>query len=271
MSGRHALPLLSLVAVGCDGAGSLPDVNLFTVQDDIELGQQLADEIAANPGDYGEILDPAEYPEAYDHLNRIRDEILATGEVEYAQKFEWETHLIHDDATLNAFAAPGGFIYVYTGLIRYLEVEDHFAGVMGHEIAHAANRHSTEQLTKAYGVTTLLDLVIGGDSGLAGDVAAGLVGLEFSREDESEADEYSVIYLCETEYAADGTAGFFEKLTSESGGVEIPEFLSTHPSSESRVQDIRASARDKGCDLDPYEQAQWDAFVASLPPEQPKK
>ncbi|MCB9686824.1 MAG: M48 family metalloprotease [Alphaproteobacteria bacterium] len=268
MSRRLLVPLSALLLVGCEDAGTLTDINLFTVQDDIDLGQQLADEIAAHPEEYGVILDRSEYPDAYGHLDRIRDEILATGEVEYAKKFEWETHLIYDDATLNAFAAPGGFIYVYTGLLRYLEVEDHFAGVMGHEIAHAANRHSTEQLTKAYGITELLNLVTGGDSGLAGDIAAGLVGLEFSREDEAEADEYSVRYLCETDYAADGTAGFFEKLTSESNGVEIPEFLSTHPSSASRIEDIEASARKKGCDLSLNENAQWQAFLDSLPPEQ---
>lgn len=264
MSRRLLAPFCALLLVGCEDAGTLTDLNLFTVDDDIELGQQLADEIAANPDEYGVILDRTEYAEAYSHLDRIRDALLDTGKVQYDDKFAWETHIIDDDETLNAFCAPGGFIYVYTGLIRYLEVEDHFAGVMGHEIAHAANRHSTEQMTKAYGLTTLLDVVAGGNSGLAGDLATGFVGLEFSREDEAEADEYSVRYLCETDYAGNGTAGFFEKLTAE-GGAEIPEFLSTHPSSDSRIEDINASARAKGCDLTLNPNAQWDAFVASLP------
>ncbi|MEZ4238261.1 MAG: M48 family metalloprotease [Myxococcota bacterium] len=208
---------------------------------------QLAAEIEANPDEYGVILDRSQYAEAYAHLDAIRDEILSADAVNYPSRFDWETHIIDDDEVLNAFAAPGGYIYVYTGLIRYLDSEDHFAGVMGHEIAHADQRHSTQQLTKAYGIESLLGLIFGdADPGLAADVAAGLLSLEFSRTDEAEADEYSVRYLCDTPYAANGAAGFFEKLLAE-GSVEIPEFLSTHPSSASRVQDINAMAEELGC------------------------
>jgi predicted Zn-dependent protease len=260
-----ALLVLAAALAGCDEGAQVPDLNLFSIQDDKDLGKELDKEIEANPKDYGVILDRAEHPEAYAHLDRIRDEILASGEVDYAKQFDWETHLIHDDEVLNAFAAPGGYIYVYTGLLRYLDQEDHFAGVLGHEIAHAANRHSTEQMTKAYGVATLLQLVLGKNPGLAAEIAAGLVSLEFSREDETEADQYSVFYLCETSYAADGTAGFFEKIEAE-GGYEIPEFLSTHPSSSSRVEDIRALARGEGCSTEPSPNADWDAFLDALPP-----
>lgn len=261
VNSRAALWLLLPLAAGCE---SIPDVNIFTIEDDKDLGAELDKEIESNPKEYGEILDPAQYPDAYAHLDRIRDEILSSGEVTYADKFDWETHIIHDDEVLNAFAAPGGYIYVYTGLIRYLELEDHFAGVLGHEIAHADQRHSTQQLTKAYGISELLSIILG-DSGLIGDVASALVGLEFSREDESEADEYSVIYLCKTDYAADGTAGFFRKLTEE-GSIEIPEFLSTHPSSENRVADIEAKAAELGCSTEPNPNADWQGFVDSLPP-----
>lgn len=248
-------------AFGCDGG--LPDVNIFTIQDDKKLGRELAAEIEAHPEEYGAILDRNEYAEAYGHLDRIRDEILNSGEVFYADEFGWETHIIHDDEVLNAFAAPGGFIYVYTGLIKYLNEEDQLAGVMGHELAHADRRHSTEQLTKAYGIETLLSVVFG-DPGVIGDVAAGLVSLEFSREDETEADESSVIYLCQTDYAANGAAGFFELLLEE-GGAEIPEFLSTHPSSESRVADINAAADDLGCSTELNPNGQYQAFIDSLP------
>jgi predicted Zn-dependent protease len=262
---RFGMSWLALGLVGCEGG--FPDINLFTIEDDKKLGAELAAEIAANPQEYGTILDRGEYADAYGHLDRIRDELLATGEVDYADDFLWETHIIHDDETLNAFAAPGGYIYVYTGILRYLEVEDHFVGVMGHEIAHAANRHSTEQMSKAYGIQTLLEITLGkGGGGVIGDVASGLVGLEFSREDEAEADEYSVIYLCETDWAADGTAGFFEKIESE-GGYDIPEFLSTHPSSASRVEDIRAEAADRGCSTDLNPDPQWVQFMNALPPE----
>ena len=132
---------------------------------------------------------------------------------------------------------------------------------MGHEIAHADQRHSTQQLTKAYGLSALLGLVLGEDPGLVAELAAGLVNLNFSRADESEADDYSVEYLCLTPWAADGAAGFFEKL--EGGGV--PEFLSTHPSSDTRVEDITAYAEELGCSTELYKDADYQALLDSLP------
>ena len=251
-----ALPLL----VACTEGGKL---NLFSIQDDIDLGQQVRDEILSDPATYP-VLYEDEAPDAYDHLYRIRDAVLASGELDYAEEFDWEVYLVDDPQTLNAFAAPGGYMFFYTGIIDYLDEEDHFAGVMGHEMAHADRRHSTQQLTKAYGVATLLEMVLGKNPGLAAEIAAGLVNLKFSRTDESDADEMSVIYLCETAYAADGTAGFFAKLEAE-GGASLPEFLSTHPSSDTRVEDIRQMAEDLGCSVEPNADARWAEFQASLP------
>ncbi len=262
-------PLTAVAALvlmsGCNTHEQL-SLNLFTIEDDIELGAQLADEIASKPKEYGKILDPGDpaNAEAYNHLQRVTDAMIDSEEIRYRDEFVWEFHIIDDDEVLNAFAAPGGYIYVYTGLIHYLEVEDHFVGVMGHEIAHADQRHSTQQLTKAYGVSTLLGVVFGSDPGVIAQVASGLLSLQFSRTDEAEADEFSVYYLCDTDYAANGTAGFFEKL-SEEGGVGVPEFLSTHPSPDNRVEDINNLAEDLGCSLDPNPNADWDGFKASLP------
>jgi len=258
------LPLAIVALAGCDD-GTLPSPNLFSLEDDIALGQQLADEIAADPATYP-VLDESTYADAYDIIWGIRDEILDSGEVVHADDFEWQLKIIDDDETLNAFAAPGGFMYVYTGLIRYLEVEDHLAGVIGHEMAHADRRHTTDQLTKQYGLSTLLGLVLGEDAALLGEIAGSLVLLEFSREDEADADAWSVTYLCETRYAADGAAGFFEQLLNEDTPLpEIPVFLSTHPSSESRVEDIQALAEAKGCSTDLWAGADYQALIDALP------
>ncbi|MEM9022751.1 MAG: M48 family metalloprotease, partial [Bacteroidota bacterium] len=191
------LLMASVVINSCgddDGGNFITDL-FFPVEDDIKLGAQLRDEIAANPGQYP-VLSETQYPEAYGHLRRIRDEILNSGEVTHRDDFAWEVRIIQDDSTLNAFAAPGGFIYVYTGLIKFLDNESEFAGVIGHEIAHADRRHSVNQLSKAFGVQLLLDVTLG--QGAVSDVLGGLVNLSFSRSDESDADEHSVIYLCPT-------------------------------------------------------------------------
>lgn len=240
--------------------GCTEPVNLFTVQDDMDLGAQLRDEIAANPAEYP-LLDRAAYPQAYAHLDRIAFEVLDNGDVDHRDAFAWEFYLIDDDDTLNAFAAPGGYIYVYTGLIRFLDREDELAGVLGHEIAHSANRHTTQQLTRLYGVSVLLGVALGEDNQLLQDIAAGLAGLSFSRDHEAEADLYSVLYLCETDYAANGAAGFFEALED----AWVPEFLSTHPASSTRVEDINAWAADFGCSTADNPTADYQAVIDSLP------
>ncbi len=206
-------------------------VNIFTVEDDMQLGLQMEQEIQGDPAAYP-VLDRTQYPEAYQHLEAVRDAILSTGLVEYDDKFEWSVHIIRNDTVLNAFCTPGGYIYFYSGIIKYLDNEAQFAGVMGHEMAHAARRHSTQQMTKAYGLEMLISVVLGQNPNMlaqmAADLAAGVTELAFSREDEYEADEYSVKYLYETTYDARGVAGFFEKIT---GSSQPPEFLKHSPQS----------------------------------------
>ncbi|MBC8172845.1 MAG: M48 family metalloprotease, partial [Chitinophagales bacterium] len=186
----------------CSNGGG---VNIFSIEDDKELGAQLDAEILNDPATYP-ILSESSYSTAYDLLNDIRDRILASGKITYTTDFVWELRIIHDDATLNAFCTPGGYIYVYTGLIKYLENEAQLAGVLGHEMAHADLRHVTDQLTEQYGLSLLISIVLGENSSVLTDIALGLAGLAFSRGDESQADEYSVIYLCPTDYYAAGAA-----------------------------------------------------------------
>ncbi|MGD1843968.1 MAG: M48 family metalloprotease [Salibacteraceae bacterium] len=248
-----------------DDDGTAPDtsINLFSVQKDIDLGMQLRDEIAANPTEYP-VLDETQYPDAYGHLRRIRDEILNSGEVKYKDDFEWEVYIIQDDNVLNAFCAPGGYIYVYTGLIKYLTSEHELAGVMGHEIAHADRRHSTDQLTQQYGLSILLELALGENQGLLSDVAANLITLKYSRNAEVEADDFSVVYLCPTDYMADGAAGFFEKLEAQGQGGSTPAFLSTHPSPDSRIDNIKDKRTELNCTGTEVD-GQYQDFINSLP------
>lgn len=234
--------------------------NLFTIEDDIALGQQLRDEVNSMPEEYP-VVARSDAPGAYAELERIRDLILQSDDIQYRDEFAWELHLIDDDETLNAFAAPGGYMYVYSGLIRFLDREDDLAGVIGHEIAHADLRHGTEQLTQAYGVSALLAIALGDDPGAIAELAAGLVSLSFSRSDETQADEYSVRYLCDTPYAANGAAEFFRKLEGASG----PAFLSTHPNPDNRVQKIDDLAAELGCSIEPYADANYQALLDGLP------
>jgi len=235
------LLISSLTFWGCSGGQGL---NLFSPQDDVALGKQVKEQIASDPQQFP-ILPEQGNEEAYSYIRGLTNRILNTGKVSYRDEFAWEVYIIDDDETLNAFCTPGGYIYVYTGLIKYLDAEDELAGVMGHEIAHAAQRHSTRQLTKIYGLQVLAALITGqSDPGLMQEIALGLASLKFSRDHETEADTYSVVYLCETNLNAAGAAGFFEKMQ---GRAQPPQFLSTHPSPGNRVENIREQARDLNC------------------------
>ena len=233
---------MAMLAGGCTKDGS---VNIFSLEDDKSLGLQTKQQIEADPGQFP-IMSPTTYSAAYNYIYAIRNEILASGQVTHKDDFVWEVKLIKDDNTLNAFCTPGGYIYVYTGLIKYLDSKSALAGVLGHEMAHADRRHSTNQMTKRYGVQTLLDVVLGKNQGLVSQVASELVSLRFSRTDETDADEHSVKYLCPTKYHADGAAEFFEKI-EQSGGSRVPEFMSTHPSPDNRVRNIQDKAVTLNC------------------------
>ncbi|MCX7979483.1 MAG: M48 family metalloprotease [Bacteroidia bacterium] len=238
-------------------------INLFTVEDDLSLGAQVMAEIESNPTEYP-ILDSAQYATAYAHLYRMRNTILATGQLQYADRFPWRIRIIHNDSVLNAFCAPGGYIYVYTGIIKFLHNEAQLIGVLGHEMAHADRRHTTQLLTQAYGVQTLLSLITGNDSSLLAQVISGLFTLSFSRDHERDADAHSVIYLCPTDYRADGAADFFEYIL-QSGLPRPPEFLSTHPDPGERVQNIRQRAQQMGCSGTQTYDQRYAQLVAALP------
>ncbi len=228
-------------AISCgDGDGPV----IFSIDEDIALGKQVRDQLAEDTTIV--ILDPEQYSFAYNYMYAMRDEILASGEIQYDTLFDWDIYIIHDDETLNAFATPGGYIYIYTGLIKFLDRSDDLAGVLGHEIAHSDRRHSIKQLQAQMGISTLLSIALGEDPGklaeVVGTITGNLAGLSFSRDHETEADEYSVRYLVDTPYQCDGVKSFFEKLLEEDMAGNQPEFLSTHPDPADRIDDISARA-----------------------------
>ena len=256
--------LLVLLLWGCDRN---QNVNLFNPEQDVALGKQINEEILSKGNEFP-VLDPKRYPQTYEYLNGIVNKILESGEVNYRDDFAWQVYIINDDKTLNAFATPGGYIYVYSGLIKYLDREDDLAGVLGHEIAHADLRHSTRQLQKIYGLNMLLSLALGEGSGLEqvmGQIVGNITALSFSREYEREADARSVDYLAGTDYECDAAKSFFIKLNEMEERGQVPTFLSTHPNPERRIQSIEARSQKIGCNTQPLDPQSYQAFKRSLP------
>lgn len=273
-----ALSTLMLVFAACSKEGNGPTedkcagkyapstfTNLaISLDQDRQMGLASVAEIEKNASEYP-ILDSTKYPAAYAHINRITKNILDSGGVYFRDEFSWRVKIIHKDDVLNAFCTPGGYIYVYTGLIKYLDNETQLAGVMGHEIAHADKRHSANQMLKQYGLSSLTSILTGGDPGTLTTLAQNLLSLSFSRSDETEADKFSVKYLNGTSYDARGAKYFFEKLIAAGQGGGTPAFLSTHPSPDSRVADITAVWECYGSRVGQTFDAQYMNFKASLP------
>jgi predicted Zn-dependent protease len=215
---------------------------VFPLEKDIDFGKQFDNQLNTNKSEYP-ILDETKYKTAYDYLYNIRDRILKSDDLLHAKDFTWPIKIIDNDTVLNAFCAPGGYMYFYTGIIKFLDNEAQLAGVMAHEMAHADKRHVTKTLLAQYAAQTLIGMIIGEDTTkleeIISDLALGLGTLKFSREHEYQADEYAVKYTADTEYDPRGIAGFFEKLNSQSEkGFRTPEFLSTHPNPEHRLENI---------------------------------
>jgi hypothetical protein len=252
---RHLLLkpwLLFSLAATLTGATSCTDENgnptLFSIEDDKALGMQVAAQTDSTYRAQGKLLERAAPANrrAYELLDGVVNRVLNSGELNYRNEFPWDVKIIKDDAVQNAFATPGGHIYVFSGLIKFLEDESQLAGVLGHEIAHADRRHTSRMLQNEFGLNTLLSLIVGDNPGTLVKVAASLGQLGFSRDFEKEADQYSVIYLNKTTYSCDGAAGFFLKAEAQ-GQANPPVFLSTHPNPGTRIQDIQAKAAELKC------------------------
>lgn len=163
--------------------------------------------------------------------------------------FAWEFNLIDDPKTVNAWCMPGGKVAFYTAIMPICKDETGVAVVMGHEVAHAIANHGRERMSQQmlaqYGLGTLSAVL--GQSPTAGQqllmqaVGAGTnIGmLKFSREHESEADHIGLIFMTMAGYDPNQAPVFWERMTTLSNGQEPPEFLSTHPSHSTRIEDLK--------------------------------
>jgi predicted Zn-dependent protease len=239
------------------------DLNVFSPEDDVEMGRQYNTQVLNKPSEFP-VLPENDYPKVYQGINRIVERILKSKSMLHRDEFAWEVRVIDDDSVLNAFCTPGGYIYVYTGLIRFLDSEDQLAGVLGHEIAHADLRHSSEQMTKSYGIRLLVQLFFG-DGSLLGNMAGSLADLSFSRGDETEADLQSVRYLYDTDYDPRGVARFFEKMEAKGESLGPLVFLSTHPNPDNRVQQIMEEWQRLGSQKGKEYRDRYRELKASLP------
>ncbi|MFM7079135.1 MAG: M48 family metallopeptidase [Bacteroidota bacterium] len=217
------------------------DFTIFSVEEDLALGTEIVQGIENDPANYP-IISRTENPKAYQKLDRILNKILQSDDILHRNELAWKITLLDNDTVYNAFCTPGGFIFVYTGLMNFVGSEDELAGIIAHEVAHGDLRHSTDQLTKQYGIQTLIGLLLDSDAQVIADIGASLIQLSYSRSDESEADRFAVRYLKDTDYKPDAFADFFARLEAKDGNMGVFQFLSTHPDPGNRVEKIKEEA-----------------------------
>lgn len=141
---------------------------------------------------------------------------------------------------VNAFAVPGGYVVVNTGLIQAADSAEEVAGVLAHEVQHIEQRHTLKNIVHSLGLRAALSFLIGDiGSGILGDMAAQLSELKFSRDLESESDRLGLIALKQAGIAPHGMVSFFDKLRKQEGAAP-PALLSTHPASQERMQALQA-------------------------------
>ncbi len=174
---------------------------------------------------------------------------LAAATGEKGGKFDWQVSLVRDPQ-VNAFCLPGGKIVVYTGILPVAQSEAGLATVMGHEMAHATARHGSERILKQKTTQTLMtgvqfslgDMNYEQQRAIMGAIGAGAqYGIlnPFGRSHESEADALGLMYMARAGYDPREAVAFWQRMDEKSGAGAPPEFMSTHPSHETRVSDLK--------------------------------
>lgn len=161
--------------------------------------------------------------------------------------YQYDFHLLRDPNTINAFALPGGQVFITYGLLKRLENEDQLAGVLGHEIGHVVGRHSAERIAKQNLTQGIINgVLVGSDGGMGAAQTAQMIGnlvnMKYGRDDELESDDLGVRFMIDAGYQPEEMIGVMKILKAASDN-RTPEFQSTHPDPENRIEKIKEAIR----------------------------
>lgn len=223
---------------------------MTSVGQEVQMGAQAYNQVKSDPK-----MRPSQDPREIEPVKRVAARIVEAAKrskyAEMAKQFQWEVTVIKDDKIANAFALPGGKMAVYTGIFPIAKTEAGLAAVMGHEVVHALARHGAERMSQGQVANTVLQIA-GAAIGLSGGnpmlsqatMAALGVGaqvgvlLPFSRKHESEADYVGILLAADAGYDPRESVALWERM-AQSGGGGQPEFMSTHPSHDTRIEQLK--------------------------------
>ncbi len=229
-------PLLAILMLnGCAQFAAVSEaVFMMSPEQEVKLGSQMREQI-------NQEMTVVNDPEVNRFINAMGQRLYANAPDRGV--VEPRFHVVRDDS-LNAFAVPGGDIYVHTGLIKAVDDEAELAAVVAHELGHVIRRHGARQVSRNMGMQ-LLEQALLGEAGQATQIVSQLlqtgVMFNYSRDDEREADQIAVHAMHRTGLDPMALRSFFGKLQAQSGGGGggIPTFLSTHPPTAERMQNVQ--------------------------------
>lgn len=224
---------------------------MTSIGQEMQMGAQAYSQVKSDPK-----MPPSQDPREIEPVKRVAARIVEAAKrskyAEMAKQFQWEVTVIKDDKTANAFALPGGKMAVYTGMFSMAKTEAGLAAVMGHEVVHALARHGAERMGHGQ-VANVGVQVVGAAIGLSGGnpmlsqatmaaLGAGAqvgVLLPFSRKHESEADYVGILLAADAGYDPRESVALWERMAEATGGSGPSEFLSTHPSHDTRIDQLK--------------------------------
>jgi beta-barrel assembly-enhancing protease len=239
------LAVVCACAVSFPLAGPLPAAHaqLFGIseEEEIRIGREVESQLARKPGFVHDAAESARVTKIALHLAHVSER----------PNLPWTYHILND-SQVNALAAPGGFIFVTSGLLRFVKSDDELAFVLGHETTHVAHRHAVDLAQKdmelQLGALLISQLLFGGNmtaSQLA-QLGRALINAKYSREKEAEADHFGVIFAKKAGFDPTASVAFMERLAkTETGGSGLP-WLASHPDTPSRVAALREELRQMG-------------------------
>jgi beta-barrel assembly-enhancing protease len=231
MIGVYAALCIALCLTGCATTGiNKGQLNIITSEEEVQMGQELVVEVEKEYKIYRDPAVTAYVQSVGDRVARVSDRT----------DIEYHFAVIEKDE-INAFAMPGGYIYVYTGLMKDLDDEAQLAAVIAHEVGHVTARHATERLTAIYGYQILANLILGENpnfwAGLVADIFSTTGMLAYSRKNEYEADRLGTTYANAAGYDPRGMTDLLGKLVAmqDREPSKLEELLATHPPTSERL------------------------------------
>ena len=255
------VPILLTLLVGCvtTGPGGKKSIVLIPTESEVEIGKEVVRDVESKE----RVLNDAQVQSYVSNVGRKVANVCDRKDVKYSFK-------VLDNDEINAFACPGGFIYIYKGLMKKMDNEAQLAAVLAHEVGHIVARHSMKRLQAIYGYSILMEVALGDKMGQTArqmvDAATGVILLGYGRENEYESDEYGILYAKKAGYNPKGMIQLFEKFKQLEGRPPntFEKLLSSHPPARDRINNGNKEIQKVGGTDLPFKESEYAAIKAKL-------